>query len=78
MSRIVVTRGDSGRSQFNYSEVLGSGAAASISTFSYYPKSDRTMSNVMSVWAEQLGIDTFVIVLREFWPDIRRKLHGTK
>ena len=76
MGRIVITRSDSGHSQFNFSEVLGSGAGASISTFSYYPRNDRTASNVMSVWGTQLGIDAFVTVLKEFWPDIRRKLRG--
>lgn len=74
MSRIAITRSDSGHNQFNFSEVVGSGAVASIGTFSYYPNNDRTASNVMSVWGTQLGIDTFVIVLKEFWPDIRRNL----
>jgi hypothetical protein len=78
MSRIVITRGDSGHNQFNFSEVIGSGAAASIGTYCYYSRSDRNASNVMTVWGTQLGIDTFVTVLKEFWPDIRRKLHGSK
>ena len=78
LSHIVVTRGDSGRKQFNFSEVLGSGAASSIGTYTYYPRSDRTAANVMSVWGSQLGFDAFVTVLKEFWPDIRRKLHGPK
>jgi hypothetical protein len=78
MSRIVITRGDSGHNQFNFSEVIGSGASASIGTYCYYPRTDRSASNVMSVWGTQLGIDTFVTVLKEFWPDIRRKLHGSK
>jgi hypothetical protein len=78
MSRIVITRGDSGHNQFNFSEVVGSGAAASIGTYCYYPRTDRSASNVMSVWGTQLAIDTFVTVLKEFWPDIRRKLHGPK
>ena len=37
VSRIFVTRTDSGRPQFNYSEILGSALAATISTFSYHP-----------------------------------------
>ena len=78
VSRIAVVRSDSGHSQFNFSEIVGAGASASISTFSYYPRRDRTASNVMNVWGEQLGIDTFVIVLKEFWPDIRRKLHNSR
>ena len=39
ISRIFVTRSDSGHSQFNYSEIFGSAAAATISTYSYHPRS---------------------------------------
>ena len=74
MSRIVVTRSDSGTSQFNVSEVFGSAIAAGISTYSYHPHADKTLSNTASVWASQIGYDTVTIVLKEFWPDIRRKL----
>jgi len=74
MSRIVVTRSDSGNSQFNVSEVFGSAIAASISTYSYHPHADKTLSNTASVWGSQIAIDTATIVLKEFWPDIRRKL----
>ena len=87
ISRIFVTRGDSGHSQFNYSEVFGSALAASISTFTYHPRStylstptnphlfipsDRTLENTAKVWGTQVGLDTFTIVLKEFWPDIHR------
>jgi hypothetical protein len=74
MSRIVVTRSDSGSSQFNVSEVFGSAIAAGISTYSYHPHADKTLSNTASVWGSQIGYDTVTIVLKEFWPDIRRKL----
>jgi hypothetical protein len=74
MSRIVVTRTDSGGQQFNYSEVVGSAASAAISTYSYHPSADRTLSNTASVWGTQVGYDTITIVVKEFWPDIRRKL----
>ncbi len=73
-SRIVVTRTDSGHQQFNFSEVFGSALSAGISTYSYHPKADRTVSNTASVWGSQLGFDTMTILLKEFWPDIRRKL----
>jgi hypothetical protein len=78
ISRMIITRGDSGHNQFNCSEIIGSGAAASISTFSYYPKNDRNAATVMSLWGMQLGIDTFITVLKEFWPDIRHKLRDRK
>jgi len=74
MSRTVVTRSDSGSNQFNVSEVFGSAIAASISTYSYHPHADKTLSNSTSVWGSQIAYDTATIVLKEFWPDIRRKL----
>ena len=74
VSRIVLTRGDNGRQQFNYSEILGSALAAGISTYTYHPHADRTLGNTVSVWGTQVGTDTLTLVVREFWPDIRRKL----
>ena len=89
VSRIFVTRSDSGHSQFNYSEIFGSATAAAISTYSYHPRStylstptnphmfipsDRTLENTAKVWGTQVGLDTFTIVLKEFWPDIHRAL----
>ncbi len=74
VSRIFVTRADSGRSQFNYSEIIGSAISATISTYSYHPSADRTLSNTASVWGTQVGYDTITIVVKEFWPDIHRKL----
>jgi hypothetical protein len=74
VSRIFVTRTDSGHNQFNYSEILGGAVAAGISTYSYHPRSDRTLENTASVWGSQVGYDTLTLVVREFWPDIRRKL----
>ncbi len=38
ISRIFVTRTDSGRTQFNYSEILGSALSAAISTNTYHPR----------------------------------------
>ncbi len=78
VSRIFITRTDSGNSQFNYSEIVGSALAAGISTYAYHPHADKTLSNTASVWATQVGYDTITIVVKEFWPDIRRKLHKDK
>ncbi|MGA8429591.1 MAG: hypothetical protein WB729_07195 [Candidatus Sulfotelmatobacter sp.] len=94
ISRIFVTRTDSGQSQFNYSEIFGSALSAAISTNTYHPRafistrfvpatdeliyihnaSDRTLSNTASVWGTQLIYDTITIEIKEFWPDIHRKL----
>jgi hypothetical protein len=78
ISRTFVTRTDSGHQQFNFSEVFGSAASAAISTYSYHPRDDRTLSNTASVWGTQVGYDTITIVVKEFWPDIRRKMSKKK
>jgi len=95
VSRIFVTRTDSGHTQFNYSEVVGSALSAAISTNAYHPRafitkrydpatgmlayihndSDRTLPNTLSVWGTQVGYDTITIVVKEFWPDIHRKMN---
>ena len=74
ISRILVTRTDSGHEQFNFSEFLGSALGAGISTYSYHPRADRTLPNTASVWGTQVGYDTLTIFVKEFWPDIRRKI----
>jgi hypothetical protein len=94
VSRIFVTRTDSGHTQFNYSEIVGSAMAAAISTNTYHPRSfittrynpstntltyvhhasSRTLPNTASVWGTQVGYDTITIVVKEFWPDIHRKM----
>ena len=78
VSRIFVTRTDSGHQQFNFSEIVGSAMSSAISTYSYHPKGDRTLPNTASVWGTQVGYDTITIVVKEFWPDIRRKLSKKK
>ena len=94
VSRNLITRTDSGKNQFNYSEVVGGALSAALSTYSYHPKSkivttttpgelrfipsDRTLSNTAKVWGTQYGYDTMTLVVKEFWPDIRRKLRKSK
>jgi hypothetical protein len=77
-TRILVTRGDNGNSQFNYSEIFGSALSAAISTYSYHPHADKTVSNTAKVWGTQVGYDSLTYVVKEFWPDIRRKLRKKK
>lgn len=73
ISREVITRGDNGRSQFNTSEIAGNAVAAGISN-AYAPAANRSLGNTTSKWGQQLGLDTFFNVLKEFWPDVRDKL----
>ena len=72
--RMLVTRTDSGKTQFNYAEWAGSAAAAAISV-TYHPAQDRTASNAANVWVSQLLGDALSFEIKEFWPDIKRKLH---
>jgi hypothetical protein len=78
ISRIVVTRSDSGRTQFNASQVFGSALAAGISTYSYHPRDERNLPNVANVWGTQIGLDTFTQGVKEFWPDIHRRFSRKK
>ena len=77
-SRIFITRGDSGNNQFNVSEILGSALSAGISTYGYHPGEDRTVDNSLKVWGTQVGYDTITLVIKEFWPDIRRAIGKKK
>jgi hypothetical protein len=73
VGRIFISPTDSHHRQFNFSEIFGSAASAAISTYSYHPSSDRNLGNVGTVWGTQIGYDTLTLVIKEFWPDIRRK-----
>jgi hypothetical protein len=72
LSRIFVTRGDSGAVQFNYSEILGNGVAAGLSN-TYLPQNQRNLGNTLRVWGANIMLNTICNVAKEFWPDLRRK-----
>jgi hypothetical protein len=74
VSRIFVTRADNGEVQFNYSEIVGNAMAAGISN-TYHPQSQRTLGNTLKVWGTDMMLNTACNVAKEFWPDIRRKIH---
>jgi hypothetical protein len=73
LSRSVVTRGASGASQFNLSEIGGNALAAGVSNL-YYPAADRTLTSTLTRWGTQLMWDAVSNELKEFWPDIRGKI----
>jgi hypothetical protein len=73
-SRSVVARSDTGHSQFNFSEISGNAIAAEISN-AYYPAADRTVTATLSRWGMQVMWDTLSNELKEFWPDVRHRLH---
>jgi len=71
LKQIFWTHTDSGGTQFNYSEIVGNSAAVAIST-AYYPEG-RDASTAVSKLGTQVAVDMLGNVLKEFWPDIRRK-----
>lgn len=77
VSRTAVTRSDKGRMEFNISEVGGAAVAAGISN-TYHPVTDRNLPNTLQTWGTMMGWDTVSNVVKEFWPDIRRKVHQRK
>ncbi|HEY6413938.1 MAG TPA: hypothetical protein VIX42_09630 [Edaphobacter sp.] len=76
-TRVLVTRQDSGQEMFNFSEVIGSGSAAGISSL-YYPTKYRTWTKVGQKWLTSCIIDGANFTFKEFWPDINHKLFHTK
>jgi hypothetical protein len=76
LTRVVVTRSDSGKEVFNASEVVGAGTSAGLSSL-YYPTRERSFGNTGDQWGLNLGIDALSFVVKEFWPDVNHALfHG--
>ncbi len=71
VGQTIVTHGDSGKTQFNFSEVAGNSAAVAIS-MGYYTN-NRTASDAVSKLGTQIGVDMAANVLKEFWPELQRK-----
>ncbi len=77
ITRVFVVRTDKGGSTFNFSEWLGNGSAVAISNL-YYPGDTRNVSDNIQKLGIAVGTDAFSQVLKEFWPDIKRKLTKKK
>jgi hypothetical protein len=71
LSRVVITKTDSGGKSFNYSEIVGNGMEAGLSNF-YYPPEERGFSKTAQNWGTQLEAAALNNIVKEFWPDIRR------
>lgn len=70
--RIFLTRTNNGGTRFNCSEVVGNSIAVGISN-AYYPDTRTVQSNVGKLTV-QLATDAFTNVMKEFWPDVKRRL----
>jgi hypothetical protein len=53
--------------------MMGGVSAAAISTFAKHPQRERNFGNVMRVWGAQIAWDAATYMIKEFWPDLRKK-----
>jgi hypothetical protein len=77
VTRVLVTRTDNGNSTFNFSEVVGSGAAAGVGSL-YYPSNYRTWTKVGQRWLTSDLIDCFNFFWKEYWPDVNKRVFHTQ
>jgi hypothetical protein len=73
VTRIIVTRTDSGGETFNASEVFGAGAAAAISS-AYYPLTYQNWTKIGQRWLTNVLLDGGTFGAKEFWPDVNRAI----
>src|SRR5579864_1409014 len=71
VSRVLITRSDSGAERFNFAQVAGTATAAGIANI-YYP--DRGVSSTIQRFGIQLASGGVFNVMKEYWPDIRQRL----
>jgi len=76
ITRVVVSRKDDGDPTFNFSEVIGSGASAGLSTL-WYPKQYQTWTKVGQKWLTSDIIDGFNFWWKEWWPTANKYVFHT-
>jgi hypothetical protein len=74
LSSIFVSRMDSGRRMFNFSEWGGNATMAAISNL-YYPASQHNVDDNLEKMFVACATDMASNVAKEFWPDVKRALH---
>ncbi len=74
LSTTVMCKGDNGKWQPNYSNLLGNLASGGISNL-YYPQADRGFALTIEQALEVTAEGSFGALLIEFYPDIRKHIH---
>lgn len=77
ISRVVITRTDSGRNRFNFSGILGMSMGIGLSN-AYYPDPSVNGPEVASRFGTSLAASAVGNLLPEFWPDLHEKLFRHK
>jgi hypothetical protein len=72
LSRILIARSDAGTNRINASEFLGNIASGALS-MTYYPQNERSVGGVFTRMSVEIGYDSLFNVLKEFYPDLKRK-----
>ena len=75
-SRVVISRNDRGNWGFNASEFVGNGMIASLGN-AYYPDA-RGFNPTMQRMFSQISTDALSHILKEFWPDLKKKMEQRK
>ncbi len=73
LTRVLITKTDSGSDRFNNSEIEGNLVAASLANL-YYPPADRSLGDTLQKFGINVLSDAGFNVLREFWPDMKHKV----
>jgi len=76
LQQIVICRTDNNHRTFNVAEWGGNAISTAISN-AYYPDT-RTASDNLQKWLIAVATDSFSNILKEFWPDVKRKLQKHK
>jgi hypothetical protein len=71
VGQVFWSHGDSGKTEFNFSELIGNCTAVAISNAYYADR--RTASNGVSQLAMNFSADMGSNIFKEFWPDFQRK-----
>jgi len=71
--RIAITRSDSGERVTNFAGLLGPLASEALAN-TYYPEGSRTVGSTFVRYASDLGWKFGGHLLRQYWPNINRKL----
>jgi len=71
LTRVIITDKDGGAHQFNYSEWVGNAAGTAIGNI--YHVDGRDVGTNTERLLGQVGTDAVSQVLKEFWPDVKKK-----
>jgi hypothetical protein len=77
ISRLFITRNDSGHSAPNVSLLLASASSAALSNV-YYPAGDRSAGNASVRFGISFATEAGFNLMKEFWPDIKHKFSKKK